>query len=146
MHSMNYLLYRCTSVNVWLPLSSKKDASVQKRFLVSLENKILLVLASFLPGLWSITQIVVETAALRRTGVHGGDKFTCGCVEPQEQEKEHFGQLLRIRNLPTCARFAHTKSEKKITHPVFHLHYFRPHGFLPPLRCPIVIALLWVPR
>lgn len=98
----------CTHVYVWLLLSSKKDLAVRKRFLDSLEKMGLFVL----PGLWSITQVVVETAALWRAGTHGSDKFTCGHIEPQEQEKEHFGQLLRIRSLPTCAWFAHTKYKK----------------------------------
>lgn len=61
---------------------------------------------SSLPGLWSITQVVVKTAALRRARAHWGDKFTCGHIEPQEQDEEHFGALLRIRSLPTCAQFA----------------------------------------
>lgn len=64
---------------------------------------------SCLPGLRSITQVVVETAALRRAGAHRGNKFTCGHIEPQEQDEQHFGPLLRIRSLPTCAHFAPTK-------------------------------------
>lgn len=71
--------------------------------------KIIFIWISSLPGLWSITQVVVKTAALRRAGAHWGDKFTCGHIEPQEQEEEHFGPLLRIRSLPTCAQFAPTK-------------------------------------
>lgn len=62
---------------------------------------------SCLPGLRSITQVVVETAALRRAGAHRGNKFTCGHIEPQEQDEQHFGPLLRIRSpaymRPLCA-------------------------------------------
>lgn len=106
--------------------------------------KIISSWASSLPGLWSVTQIVVKTAALRRAGVYRGDKYTCGHVEPQEQDEEHFGPLLRIRSLTTCAPFAPT--EVKQTCFFSHLHEYHPHGFVPPLRCPIVMRLLWVPR
>ncbi len=118
MHSLNYLL--CTCSPLCKHLSSYEDEtcpSKKMRLCAQTRNTVWCVFdiksfsfgTSSLPGLWSITQVVVKTAALRRAGAHWGDKFTCGHVEPQEQDEEHFGPLLRIRSLPTCAQFAPTE-------------------------------------
>lgn len=151
MHSLNYLLYTCSPL--CKHLSSYEDKTcLSKRIRLCAKTrthlcfwyKIVSIWTSSLPGLWSITQVVVKTAALWRAGAHSGDKFTCGHVEPQEQDEEHFGPLLRIRSLPTCAQFAPTKIKQTCL--FAHLQEYHPHGFVPPLRCPIVIRLLWVPR
>lgn len=113
MHSLNYLLYTCSPL--CKHLSSYEDEtcpskpSKPEHIMMCFWYKIVFIWTSSLPGLWSITQVVVKTAALRRAGAHWGDKFTCGYVEPQEQDEEHFGPLLRIRSLPTCAQFAPTE-------------------------------------
>lgn len=115
MHSLIYLL--CTCLPLCKHLSSqenktcpskKKKRTIQNAHAINWYNIIYSQTLS-LPGLWSITQVVVKTAALRRTGAYWGEKLTCGHIEPQEQHEEHFGPLLRIRRLPTCAQFAPTE-------------------------------------
>lgn len=152
MHSLNYLLYTCSPLcKHQCSYQDKSCPSIKMRLcaqtrtiILCIWYKIIFTCTSSLPGLWSVTQVVVKTAALRRAGAHWGDKFTYGHVEPQEQDEEHFGPLLRIRSLPTCASLRPLKSNRLGF--FSHLQEYHPHGFVPPLRCPIVIRLLWVPR
>lgn len=124
MHSLNYLLYTCSPLCKHLSsyddkmhhcakkqIKQNKETNTQKN---TTQDTFISLWASNLPRLWSITQVVVKAAALRRAGAHWGKKLTRGHVEPQQQDEEHFGQLLCIRNLPTCARFAPTEVNQTI--------------------------------
>lgn len=149
MHSLNYLLYTCSPRWKTSVLVRGQDPSFCKRDAHELppplkkkrDARDLSAETWCLPGLGSIAQVVVKTAALRRAGAHRGDKFTCGHAEPQQQDEQHFGPLLRICCLTTCAQVYAHKSLRDLRF-LPNLYQFYPHGFLsPPLRCPIVIRL-----
>lgn len=128
MHSLNYLLYTCsprckTSVLVrgTRPVFPKeiRPWALTPTHPPTQKNNARDPTAETwrLPGLGSIAQVVVKTAALRRAGAHRGNKFTCGHVEPQQQDEQHFGPLLRIRSLTTCARVCAHKSQRDLRFP-----------------------------
>lgn len=152
MHSLNYLLYTC---------SPRCKTSVLVRGTRPVFAKEIRPWALTPTHPKKCTRPYRRDVALTWPWIHrsGCGKNSCTATGRSSPGKQVH---LRPRRAPAAGRatfwptFTHTQPDymrpslrpQKPTWLAFslNLYQFYPHGFLPPLRCPIVIRLLWVLR